>query len=766
MMIAERQVLKPGTSLSLDGKKCMILGVMGTGTSCIAYKAQMKLTIKGQTALRTIVLKELYPAHQNIIRGTDNSLIIPGSSKSMFEEESESFVKAAILQFEFHNEEDLTNFTSDIEVVYKLNKTLYSVTGIVSGKSYDKINPENVLSILEVGKALSKVISYYHEKGFLNLDIKPGNIFVFPETNQLIQLFDFNTVCTKEEALQGKFSYSEGYAAPEVRAAKKGSGKFSEVREQADIYSIGAVIFEKIMGRIPKASDQRAGKRWKFENNPYLKDAVPQLQKGIIDLFRKTLAIDKNDRYSSAKELISDLEKLIKLAGIEVFLKNQRISPCTPKDIYISRKDILSKISKALDEKHILYLHALGGSGKSETAREYAEQCTDKYDFIQSVFYSDSLKKTIANLDFVGLEDKDRFAYTDEDIDRLYKYKYGLLGNAALYGTNTLLIIDNYDYNVDPTSEEYQQNYKIIRELKKLNIHILFTTRVKPEDDTECLDLENMSEEELQALFFMINPKDKNDPDRIEQVKEIIEVSYKHTMTVKLVAMQSEKYLKPLSEYIDILKTSGLNSGIKGRVTNEKDDESVTMSTVYDHIKALFDFERLSEKQRYIMVNACLLPLSGLETAVFSKYIDLEHFDGASDSDCLDESIEDLVNSGWIEYADTSEKRFTSETKITLHPLICNIVTNELKPELTEDKCRKFYISFLDLIQEWGNNKFSNNNVYLALEKNVLYLFPKLNDVFNYQPVCDVINSIFLDTPDSDEMDITRIVNYSFITYS
>lgn len=744
MMIEERHVLKPGTHLSLDGRKCIILGVMGAGTSCIAYKAQMKLTIKNQTTLRTIVLKELYPAHQNIIRETDNSLIIPDSSKAVFEEESESFFKAAILQFEFHNEENLTNFTSDIEVVYKLNNTLYSVTGIVSGKSYDKINPENITSILKVGESLSHAISYYHGRNYLNLDIKPSNIFYenLPGDNVAIKLFDFNTVCTKEEASEGRFSYSEGYAAPEVKAAKKGGGKLSEIGEQADIYSIGAVIFEKIMGRIPKVADQRAGKRWKLETNPYLKDVVPQLQNGITDLFRKTLAIDKKDRYSSAKELISDLENLIKLADIKVFLKNQRISPCTPKDIYISRKDVLAEISKRLDEKYVLYLHALGGSGKSETAREYAEQCTDKYDFIQSVFYSDSLKKTIANLDFVGLKDEDRFAHTDEDIDRLYKYKYGLLGNAALYGTNTLLIIDNYDYNVDPTSEEYQQNYKIIRELKKLNIHILFTTRVKPEDDTECLDLENMSEEELQTLFFRINPKDKNDPDRIEQVKEIIEVSYKHTMTVKLVAMQSAKYLKPLSEYIDILKTSGLNSGIKGRVTNEKDDESVTMSTVYDHIKALFDFERLSEKQRYIMVNACLLPLSGLETAVFSKYIDLEHFDGASDSDCLDESIEDLVNSGWIEYADTSEKRFTSETKITLHPLICDIVTNELKPELTEDKCRKFYISFLDLVSEWGNERIHKKN-YHEKEALIYLLIKKMDELYENEALKKVFNQLY-----------------------
>ena len=735
LSITKRQPLNPDDVLYMNGEELIINSIKGTGTSSIVYEA----TLDG----RKIILKELYPNGLGIFRGKDNSLIIPKGKENEFQSYKEGLNRAYQTQLSFHNNHKIRNLTVEPQKLYKHNNTLYVVMHLANGTSYDLIEPESMLSILEVGKSLSEAIQSYHEKGYLNLDIKPGNIFIFPETNQLVQLFDFNTVCTKEEASQGKFSYSDGYAAPEVKAAKKGGGKFSEVGEQADIYSIGAVIFEKIMGRLPKIADQRKGKRWNFEGNPYLKEAVPQLQKGITELFRKTLAIDKKDRYSSAKELISDLKKLINLAGIKVFLKNQRISPCTPKNIYISRKDILPKISKALNETHILYLHALGGSGKSETAREYAEQYAYKYDFIQSVFYSGSLQKTIANLDFAGLKDEDRFAHSDEDIDRLYKYKYGLLGNSDIYKANTLLIIDNYDYNADPTSEEYQQNYNIVRNLKKLNIHILFTTRVKPEDNTECLDLENMSEEELQALFFRINPKDKNDPERMELVKEIIEVSYKHTMTVKLVAMQSAKYLKPLSKYLDILKTSGLNSGIKGRLTNEKDDESITMSTVYDHIKALFDFESLNDKQRYIMVNACLLPLSGLEASTFSEYIDLEHFDGASDGDCIDESIEDLVNSGWIEYADTSEKRFTAETKITLHPLICDIVTNELKPELTDNKCRKFYISFLDLIQEWGNKK-ANGDDDIHLENMVYDLFPSIYTIFQNGRILRAINYICL----------------------
>ena len=324
LSVTKRQPLDPDNILHFNGEEYIINSVKGMGTSSIVYEA----SLDG----RKIILKELYPEGLGIFRDTTNdttnSLIIPESRKNDFQSYKDGLEKAYKTQLKFHNDHKSRNYTSEPQKLYKCNNTLYVVMHLASGNSYDQTRPDNVLSILEVGKALTEAIRNYHEKGFLNLDIKPQNIFVFPETNQLIQLFDFDTVCTRNEILQGRFSFSNGYAAPEVKDAKKGNGKLSEIDERADIFSIGSVIFEKIMGRIPKVSDQRKGKKWSFETNTYLKDTVPQLRNGITELFRKTLAADKNNRYSSASELIQTLEKLIKLAGDEVLLKSQRISPC------------------------------------------------------------------------------------------------------------------------------------------------------------------------------------------------------------------------------------------------------------------------------------------------------------------------------------------------------------------------------------------------------------------------------------------------------
>ena len=738
LFTSERSELLRDTVLMLENIECRILETLGEGTSCIVYKAQMPICIDGQTLQRTVVLKELYPKGLEIARNEDHSLDIPESSQEIFERYMSRFKRACQRQIELRNDAAMTNATTEIQHIYSLNNTLYSVMGIVTGNSYDQEPSEDLKTILNMGILLADYIAKCHDKGFLYLDIKPANIFKETHAggNIVVKLFDFDTVVTREEAQKGDVSYSEGYAAPEVKKAKQGNGSYADIREQADLFSIGSVIFEKIMGRCSAAEDHSKGKRWDFSNNAFLRDAVPQLQKGITELFRKTLARNPNNRYASAQELKETLEKLMKLADIKVFLKKQKIAPCTPKSIYMARTHILSQIAEKLKENQLVYLYAIGGSGKSETAREFAEQYTKQYDFIQSVFYSGNLKKTIANLDFVGLKDEDRFAHTDEEIDRLYKYKYGLLGNTAMYGTNTLLIIDNYDYDSDPASAEYRQNTAIIHQMENLPIHVLFTTRRKPSDSTRCLDLLNLSPEELRELFFRINPTDKNDPDRIALVDEIIKASYYHTMTVKLVAMQSAKYRKPLSEYLGILTKSGLNSGIKGRLTNEKDGEAVTMSTVYEHIKALFDFEHLSEPQKYIMVNACLLPLSGLETGVFSDFIGLS-------GDCLDPDIEDLINSGWIEYTDTAESQLTAETKITLHPLIGDLVHNELQPDLTEEKCGKFYEAFLNLIDEWGNKRACGEDC-LQQENRIYDLFPNTNAIHEDYHVSGAVNRIVI----------------------
>ncbi|RGZ94369.1 tetratricopeptide repeat protein, partial [Ruminococcus bromii] len=375
----------------------------------------------------------------------------------------------------------------------------------------------------------------------------------------------------------------------------------------------------------------------------------------------------------------------------------------------------------------IAYLYGIGGIGKSETAREYAEEYRCAYTTIQLSVYSGDLKSLIAGLKFSSDDN-----YFEKDINIRYETKLSLLSKAMINNERTLLIIDNY--NVEPDSDEYKRNVEVMKDLKKLHIHILFTTRTLPNDDKTKIDIEELSKEELRHMFFAINPKDIGKVERIAQVDELIETAYRHTLTVDLVAHQTAKIegygKKTLSDYIKVLKESGINSGINVAVYNNKDDNEKS-DIIFEHIRALFNLTALTEKEKYIMVNACLLPLLGMPVAEFESFIDLENYPNSESNDGWgeDSTISNLVKSGWI-------KRINGEVpQITLHPIVSEVTVNELKPEITEDKCKNFCDSVSELIDK---NNLKSVDTYKDIYLSSADVFIKYEDEISVGYVSDI----------------------------
>ena len=694
-----RTFLNDGTIINLKGTEYRILELKGRGASCVVYLAE------NCTNKRIVLIKELYPIDLGIFRDKENNLIVPNSFCEHFKFYKHKLCEAYKLQLEFHNSDETGNYTSDAETMVEAYSTLYVIMNKVVGSSYDKVVPENITDVLEVCKSVATVIGFYHKKGYLHLDIKPDNIYVLKETNQIINLFDFDTVKLKSDLENGNYIASTNkISAPEISKAEidEFTGKYlQEVDERADIYAIGHILFEKVMERDAKSSDIILGKKFNLGKTKLLENSSPQLREKIQEIFQHTVVRMKSERYSNTDELIKTLDQALEIATEEKdgYLIDDNITVTTSNSYYISRKDKLSEIRQHLENYHIAYLYGIGGIGKSETAREYAEEYRDSYTTIQLSVYSGDLKALIAGLKFSS--DDKTGDYFEKDINIRYETKLSLLSKAMINNEKTLLIIDNY--NVEPDSDEYKKNVEVMKDLKKLHIHILFTTRTSPNDDKTKIDIEELSKEELRHMFFAINPKDKDKEERIAQVDELIETAYSHTLTVDLVAHQTvkiEEYNKrTLSEYITVLKKSGMNSGINVAVDNNKDGNGKS-TIVFEHIKALFNLSSLTDKERYIMVNACLLPLSGMPVAEFETFIDLENHPDSESSDGWgeDSTITNLVKSGWMKRIDNGVSR------IALHPLVAEVVANELQPKITENKCQKFCDSMQELADNCEND--------------------------------------------------------------
>ena len=726
----ERQILPNNTTITLNGTEYKILDTKGRGASCVVYLAE------NCTNKRIVLIKELYPINLGIFRDKENNLIVPNSFCEHFKFYKHKLCEAYKLQLEFHNSDETGNYTSDAETMVEAYSTLYVIMNKVVGSSYDKVVPENITDVLEVCKSVATVIGFYHKKGYLHLDIKPDNIYVLKETNQIINLFDFDTVKSKSDLENGNYIASTNkISAPEISKAEidEFTGKYlQEVDERADIYAIGHILFEKVMERNAKSSDIILGKKFNLEKTKLLKNSSPQLREKIQEIFQHTVVRMKSERYSNTDELIKALNQALEIATEEEegYLIDDNITVTTSSSYYISRKDKLTEIRQHLENYHIVYLYGIGGIGKSETAREYAEEYRDSYTTIQLSIYSGDLKALIAGLKFSS--DDKIGDYFEKDINIRYETKLSLLSKAMINNERTLLIIDNY--NVEPDSDEYNRNVEVMKDLKKLHIHILFTTRTLPNDDKTKIDIEELSKEELRHMFFAINPKDIGKEERIAQVDELIETAYRHTLTVDLVAHQTAKIegygKKTLSDYIKVLKESGINSGINVAVYNNKDDNEKS-DIIFEHIRALFNLTALTEKEKYIMVNACLLPLSGMPVAEFESFIDLENYPDSESNEGWgeDSTISNLVKGGWI-------KRINGEvSKITLHPIVSEVTVNELKPEISEDKCKSFCNSVYALID---NNNLKSVDAYKDIFLSSADVFIKYEDEISVGYVSDI----------------------------
>lgn len=125
-------------------------------------------------------------------------------------------------------------------------------------------------------------------------------------------------------------------------------------------------------------------------------------------------------------------------------LLSGRVPSCT-KD-FLGRKKELSEVSNALKNNPLLFVTGIAGIGKSEFAKYFAKKNEKKYTNIIYLYYTGSLKKCIAGLEFTS----DTAEMTETE---LFESHYGIF--KTLY-PDSLIIVDNF--NVLPKDDDFSVN--------------------------------------------------------------------------------------------------------------------------------------------------------------------------------------------------------------------------------------------------------------------------------------------------------------------
>src|SRR5438876_7587441 len=154
---------------------------------------------------------------------------------------------------------------------------------------------------------VADALSYAHGMGVVHRDIKPGNL-LFHQDGRLL-LSDFGIV--RLQAMPsltkvGSFLGTAEYASPEQIST-------NEIDFRSDIYSLGIILYEMLVGTVPYAGTTPFAVMAKklSEPAPSIKGMRPDLSSSIEEVVMKALAKNPADRYQTATMLAADLRAAV-----------------------------------------------------------------------------------------------------------------------------------------------------------------------------------------------------------------------------------------------------------------------------------------------------------------------------------------------------------------------------------------------------------------------------------------------------------------------
>ena len=125
----------------------------------------------------------------------------------------------------------------------------YAEHGTLSGRLAGQPQPpRETASLLAL---LAEAVQHCHDHGLIHRDLKPANVLLaVTEGRTVPKISDFGLVKRTQD--QSKLTYTgEILGTPSYMAPEQASGVFSNIGPGADIYALGAILYECLTGRPP-----------------------------------------------------------------------------------------------------------------------------------------------------------------------------------------------------------------------------------------------------------------------------------------------------------------------------------------------------------------------------------------------------------------------------------------------------------------------------------------------------------------------------------
>ena len=279
-----------GASIFIDPKMHELIGDHAIGR----YKYIAKIGSGGMGVVHKIYdMKNNCPVAMKILREG-----LSGSGKAI-----DRFFREARIAATLNHKNIVKIYDYNISNVYGQS---YITMSFVEGPSLRDIIEERFaesldITISEVAQSLRymsqlcEALECAHKQGIIHRDIKPDNIMI--DKDDEVKITDFGIVHIEEASFTptGSMIGTPRYMSPEqVRGGK--------VDGRSDIYSVGIITYELLVGSPPFISGDIAYQQVNVEPTPprEISHSIPESVNAII---MKCLAKNPDDRYQTAPEL-------------------------------------------------------------------------------------------------------------------------------------------------------------------------------------------------------------------------------------------------------------------------------------------------------------------------------------------------------------------------------------------------------------------------------------------------------------------------------
>ncbi len=311
-----------GTPPSADAPKQIgpyrIVRLLGEGGMGAVYEAEQSEPVKRKVALKLIKL------------GMDSKAVV-----ARFEQERQALALMA------HD---------GIAKVFDCGTTErgqpYFAMELVKGVPVQQFCDQHKLTLKDRLLLLRQVcaaVQHAHQKGVVHRDLKPGNVLVSDDGGKLqVKVIDFGLAKAMAQRLVEHSYFTEAgqvVGTPEYMAPEQADPTNADIDTRADIYSLGVMLYEVLVGSLPFAGAElrRAGM---LEMQRVLREVEPQkpstrvssggmaadvaaarrmsatallkaLRNDLDWVVLKAIEKDRNRRYETANALSADLQRFL-----------------------------------------------------------------------------------------------------------------------------------------------------------------------------------------------------------------------------------------------------------------------------------------------------------------------------------------------------------------------------------------------------------------------------------------------------------------------